>query len=135
MTEKSLFSKLPGANAVIEWFGREPKFHDAKISNIRLTQGQTSTITLHAWNMTNDRDAKGHYLTDKHATVGITFESVDIIELSDFDFGHSGIVFSLEISGSLEATEVRWTSSIGVEGRIIGRGVSLTVAPHQIADT
>lgn len=134
MTASSLFSQLPGASSVLAWFGREPKFHDAEISNIRLVQGEASTIMLHAWNMTTDKDANGHYITDKHATVWITFLTVDLIELSEFDFGQVGIVFSLEICGSLKKTEVKWTSSVGVEGRIVGSGVSLTVVPHEIAD-
>ncbi|UWP91175.1 immunity 50 family protein [Aliiroseovarius crassostreae] len=135
MTKTSLLSQLPGGNSVIEYFGREPKFHDAEITSIHLAQGAPSRITLHAWNTTNAIDSKGYFLTDKHALVEIEFLSIDRIELSDFDIGHTSIVFSLEFTGSLETTEVSWTSSVGAEGRIVGKGVSISISPRRTDGT
>lgn len=134
MNDTSLLSNVSGGKSVIDWFGREPNFHDAKIIGICLIQGKTSSISLHAWNTTDTVDTKGYFLTEKHATVKIDFEKVDLVELSDFDFEYDGIVYSLELSGSLASTEVSWTSSVGVEGRIKGSGVSISVSPHQTAD-
>ncbi|MCK0169947.1 hypothetical protein MWU53_02630 [Aliiroseovarius sp. S1123] len=131
----SLLSRLPGGSSVIEWFGQEPKFHDAEISDIQLAQGEPSRIILHAWNTTNAVDSKGYFLTDKHAFVEIEFQSIDLIELSNFDIGHTSIVFSLEFTGSLETTEVSWTSSVGAEGRIVGKGVSMSISPRRTDNT
>lgn len=134
MTEKSLLFQIPGGSSAIEWFGREPKFHDAEVLDIRLMQNAASSIRLLAWNNTDFVDEDGYFLTEKHAIVDIVFQAVDLIELSNFGDGHKGIVFSLEFTGSTQRTEVSWTSSVGVEGRIVGRGVSISVSPHQPAE-
>ena len=134
MSNIGLLSKLTGGKSVIDWFGREPNFHDAEILDICLKQGKKSFMSLHAWNTTGTVDAKGYFSTAKHATVKINFEKVALIELSDFDFEHVGIVYSFQFSGSPSSTEINWTSSIGVEGRIKGTGVSISVSPHLITD-
>ena len=135
MNEENLIVQLAGGNSVVDWFGRVPNFHDATIIGINLIQGEVSSLSLHAWNTTDTVDKAGFFVTEKHATVKIEFATIELIELADFDFDHVGVVSSLEFVGSEAATEVRWTSSVGVDGRIKGSGVTLSVSPHKATNS
>lgn len=127
MSEVSLFSQLSGGQDVIDWFGRIPRFHDAEILEIELKSGTPSFLRLHAWNMTDRVGENGYFVTERHAVIKIEIAKVLGIHLSEFHV--KGIVFGFEISGTLQRTELSWTSSYGAEGEIVGEGVSLSVLP------
>ncbi|UWP92259.1 hypothetical protein K3X13_14815 [Aliiroseovarius crassostreae] len=127
MSEVNLFSRLSGGPDVIEWFGRVPRFHDAQILDIELRLGTPSFLRLHAWNMTDRVGGNDYIVTEKHVVIKIEIDKVHGIHLSEFHV--KGIVFGFEINGTLQRTELSWTSSFGTEGEIVGEGVSLSVSP------
>lgn len=127
MNTETLLSNLPGGQAIIDWFGKTPEFHDAEILNINLVLGEASSMRIHAWNMTDQVDSEGYFVTDKHAVIVVSFASVQMINLKDFD--HEGIIFDLELTGTQSRTEVSWTSSYGAEGQIVGEGVEFALNP------
>ena len=75
---------LPGAENLIEWFGRWPSFHDAEILSIELNRLGASRIRIHVWNRLADVDTRGFYKHDKHCTVTFKLEQISDLELADF---------------------------------------------------
>lgn len=59
----------------------------------------------------------------------IEIEVAKTHEIRFSEFHVKGIIFRLEISGTLQRTELSLTSSYGADGMIIGEGVSLSVSP------
>src|SRR5437879_12661792 len=89
---------IPGADAVVSWFGRWPSFHDAEVLTVQLSRRGTSWIKLHAWNTsdkTYERDDKQFYGQDKHAV--ITFELDELVDLQLVDFGNQNVIQGLDI--------------------------------------
>lgn len=60
---------IPGAADVVRWFGYWPSFHDAEVLAVALHRSRSSIIEIHAFEMTSEVDARGHYVTTKHAIV------------------------------------------------------------------
>lgn len=77
--------------------------------------------------MTDKTDSEGHFATDKHAVVVVSFATVKAVHLEDFDL--NSIVFGLEFKGTLAKTEVSWTSSYGAKGTIVGEGLTFDLIP------
>ena len=127
MDTDTLMERVPGGPAVIDWFGRVPQFHDAELLKIELSSIRNSTVLIHAWNMTEVVGSDGHYLTDRHAVVTINLAEVSAINLSDFH--QTGIIFGLELTDLQSETQISWTSSYGVDGRIVAKEVSFELKP------
>ncbi|WP_425099516.1 hypothetical protein [Tropicibacter sp. S64] len=122
---------LPGAGAVIDWFGlgRMPRFHDAEVCEHDLETGRHGHLKLRTWRMTGRVDPKGFYITDRHAVVTLTFAQVTRLELEDAET--PGIVGSLTLSRLEDGSghRVVWDSSWGIWGSVEGQGLSLTLEP------
>ncbi|MDE1993821.1 MAG: hypothetical protein KGI75_15060 [Rhizobiaceae bacterium] len=71
MTVKSVLHEIPGGDAVVGWFGRTPRFHDAKLLEINFLNRATGLLRIHAWNMTSEVDADGYFILEKHAVVSL----------------------------------------------------------------
>jgi hypothetical protein len=128
MPSTSVLNDIPGGKSLIEWYGRVPRFHDAKLLEISFSRNAAGLLRIHAWNMTDEVDAKGYFVLDKHAIVTLTLEGISAINCIDFDM-IPGIIFDLEITKADEQFHVEWTSSYGVSGFIIARHARINLAP------
>jgi hypothetical protein len=123
-----------GGQALIDWFGHVPSFHDAEILEIALNSRGPSTLRLHTWRLTDEVDGRGFFVLDRHAVVTVTLTAVRRAAISNFDL--PGIISSLDISKIEIGTEytrtemgTQWTSSYGVEGTLTARGVRFDLQP------
>ncbi|TBZ49182.1 hypothetical protein [Rhizobium leguminosarum] len=112
---------------MLEWFGRVPRFHDAKLLEITFSSNGAGCC-VHAWNMTDEVDAKGYFVLDKHAIVTLTLEGVSAINCTDFDMV-PGIIFDLEITKEDEHFRVEWDASYGVTGLVTARHIQINLVP------
>jgi hypothetical protein len=87
---------LPGAQALIEWFGRRPSFHDAEVLSLSLDRTGTSCIRLHTWDLTGEVDAKGYYVHRNHVVVSFLLDDIRDLELAGFS--HQNVIFSLSVA-------------------------------------
>ncbi|MFS2179015.1 hypothetical protein ACVITL_002541 [Rhizobium pisi] len=127
MSSTSILHDIPGGKALLEWFGRVPRFHDAYLLEITFSNG-AGLLRIHAWNMTNEVDAKGYFILDKHAIVTLTLEGVSAINCIDFDMV-PGIIFGLEITKVDEHFRVEWDSSYGVDGFVTAKHMRIDLVP------
>jgi hypothetical protein len=128
MMTESILHEMPGGKALFDWFGRKPRFHDAELLEITFSGGGSGLMRIHAWNMTNEVDARGYFVLDKHAVVILALDGVSLIHCSDFDMA-PGIIFELEITKEGEQFRIEWDSSYGVNGFVVAKRMEISLAP------
>jgi hypothetical protein len=128
MTEPINVRELPGGAAIVDWFGRMPRFHDANLLGLSLVPGGESVLTLHAWDTTDQIDDGGFFVLSRHAVVKIRMTDVTAASLSDFHM-FPAIIFDLELTRSGDLFNLTWTSSYGVEGSIWAGALAFELAP------
>lgn len=119
---------IPGGEALVEWFGRVPCFHDAELLEVTFSSKGAGLLRIHAWNMTDEVDAKGYFVLDKHAMVTLALDGVSAINCADFDMV-PGIIFDLEITKVDEQFRIEWSSSYGVAGFVTARHMVINLEP------
>jgi hypothetical protein len=125
---KSKLLDIPGGDALVEWFGRVPRFHDAELLEINVSGKGAGLLRIQAWNMTDEVDTKGYFVLDKHATVTLALEGVSAINCVDFDM-MPAIIFDFEITKVDEKYRIEWSTSYGVAGFINAKHVRISLVP------
>jgi hypothetical protein len=131
MNMKTTVVDLPGGQELVDWFGCIPHFHDAYLLDVNLSSKGESIIRIHAFRMTNEVDAKGYYVLDRHVVVTITLATVTHVALAEFDL--PGIISDLSFSIVEDSTELAWTGSYGIEGTIRAKQVRFDFVPGKPA--
>lgn len=80
-TDAKLFRSLPGGDAIVDWFGYVPSFHDAELLELKIAP-EAVVIRLHVFRMTNETDPDGYFLRDRHASVTLRLEDVTALRLT-----------------------------------------------------
>ncbi len=128
MTDEAILHDIPGGKALLDWFGRVPRFHDANLLEITLNSKGLSVLRIHTWQMTNKVDARGYIELDKHVVVTITLEEVMDITLAEFNL--PGIIFELDVTQADEGMQLAWSGSYGVAGTFARRKYGSTCNPE-----
>ena len=123
VAEADAFEEIEGAQALIDWFGFVPTFHDAKLLDIELFSNRSGRLRLHAFRMTDEVDDDGYYVLDRHVLVTLTLGEVRAISLDYFEL--TGIVSRLRITKSGKRYRVEWQSSYGVDGAIVAKNLRI----------
>jgi hypothetical protein len=127
MTSHSILQGIPGGAALFDWFGRVPRFHDAKLLEIALSSNKPSTLRIHAWEITDQVDPQGYFVLDKNVVVTITLHRVMRVALSDFSL--PAIIGFFEITKTESGYQLAWDVSYGVEGSIAAEQLSIELSP------
>jgi hypothetical protein len=117
---------IPGGRLLHEWFGRTPSFHDAELLEINFSGKGAGLLRIHAWNMTDEVDAKGHFVLDKHAIVTFALEDVSAIIFEDFD-KVPGVIYDLKITKMGDHFRIEWGASYGVAGSVTAKHIGITL--------
>jgi hypothetical protein len=78
--DRDLFASLPGGQAVIDWFGFCPDFHDGTVERLELSGGN-AVLAIRAFRMTSKVDAEGYFVPDRHALVTLHMRGVTGLKL------------------------------------------------------
>jgi hypothetical protein len=138
-TEPELFASLPGASAILDWFGFVPSFHDAKLAGIDIGLG-TATIKIDTFRMTSEVDERGYFVLDRHAQVTIAIGKVSGLILqgeAQSIIAQLGIRRISEDRSGFDTCEgpragdfeISFETNYGLEGSIFGREIVLGLAP------
>jgi hypothetical protein len=116
---------LHGSNAVMQWFGGWPSFHDAEIISMNLARTGQSILRVYP------------YYPDKPATVNFVFEEITDLELADFS--GQNVISSLGIEEVIDQTKekaIRLTMSpcYGLAGRIDAKRLRVELLPGESPD-
>ncbi len=75
--------EVPGSEAVREWFGVWPGFHDGEVISLNLSRRAESVLRIYP------------YFPEKPATVEFLLEEITDLELADFS--HQNVLGSLQV--------------------------------------
>jgi len=117
---------IPGAQALFDWFGYWPSFHDSEVLGVELNRRGSSKIRVHAFGVTGAVDSNDLYVCEKHCTVTMVLDDVSGVELADFN--HQNVISSLKISRENNEFILMLASSYGVAGSIRARSVRIEIA-------
>ena len=83
--------------AVVNFFGHWPSFHDANVLAYESVAGAASiSLTLHTWLITDQVDAKGYFVLRNRALVSFRLGGLHDVQMDTFRSGN--ILFGLEVS-------------------------------------
>jgi len=127
MTSELTLQEIPGGSALLGWFNRVPRFHDAKLLEIVLSSKGSNALRIHAWQITDRVDKAGNFILDRNVIVTITLSEVTRIALNDFNL--PAIIGSLEIDKVDAEYRIAWDVAYGVEGCIHAKGLRFDLVP------
>jgi hypothetical protein len=126
----AIISDIPGGPELLQWFaGRLPQFHDAEVLSLVLDRnGASAILKVHAFEMTSDLDARGHFIFMRHVVVGFNLSRIGSMELDGFN--HQNVLDSLLISRVGDG-EIRLDLEpiFGLGGYIQAREMEITMEP------
>ena len=126
------FAELDGAEAFCRWFGTEaPYFHDAKVESLVLRHGEETRLRIHAFRMTDQVDAAGYFVLEKHVLLTFVLRDVSVVQLEAFDQGAT--LMGLTVLRDETGVTLDLDPVIGVGGQISARHCRVEFAPHEIA--
>lgn len=121
---------IPGGPELLQWFaGRMPSFHDAEVLSLALDRDAASAILrVHAFQMTSELDARGHYICTRHVVVVFKLSWIGSMELDGFN--HQNALEGLKVSRTDDG-EVRFDleAAYGLGGFIQAREVEIGIEP------
>ena len=123
---------VQGADAVVRWFGKWPSFHDAEVLQVDLQRDGRSSVRLHAFRMTQEVDASGHFILDLHAMVTFWLEGVSALELADFS--GQNVIFGLALEPIPKGFRLALSPCFGIAGYIEAAKVSISLEPGKPAE-
>lgn len=116
-------ARIANAEAVRQFFGHWPSFHDAEISKVTFEANPgywpSATFTINACAMT--KEEHDGLKTVKHCA--IEFQFIDIQELEFDSFSHQNVIFDLVIEESGSNLKCTFNSSVGLDALIVAREV------------
>jgi hypothetical protein len=118
---------LPGAQALIEWFGRRPSFHGAEILSLSLDRTGASCIRLHTWDLTSEVDAKGYYVLRNHVVVSFLLDDISDLELAGFS--HQNVIFSRSVARLKYGFQLCLDLCYGLAGTLNARTIRVEFEP------
>ena len=123
--DKSAVSELTGVDAVTQWFGGWPSFHDAEVISILLARKGESVLRVYP------------YHPQKPATVDFILEDVTDVELDDFSC--QNVINSLGVEKATDQNGDRVYRVIlapcyGVAGRIDAKSLRVELSAGKSPD-
>ena len=109
---------ISGSEAVVQWFGRWPDFHDAEVVSLALIRDGESLLRIYP------------YYPAKPAMVDFILEQVTDLELADFSV--QNVISSLSVEGRTDqtgeaATRIILGPCFGLQGWIDAKRVRVQV--------
>ena len=119
-------------DAVVNFYGYWPSFHDSNVPEYRAPTLNDPSLefTLHTWQMTNEVDAKGYFVLQKHALVKFYFDGLTSVQMDEF--GANNILFDVSFMKTDIDTEfsVELNSVMAMPGSFNARnGAVVSVIP------
>ena len=125
---------IPGAAAVVAWFGHWPTFHDAEVLSILLDRSGESRIAMHVFEKTSDVDSSGRYILTNHAAVtfcleGFPQDQQGITNIRIEFFNHQNVLSGATVTKTAEGYELALEGIYGVDGSFHSERMSVKLEP------
>jgi hypothetical protein len=117
---------IPGADAVIAWFGHWPSFHDAEVLSIHINRDGLSLIRIHTWNVSTRVDRTGQFMREREAILVFEFAGIKSLRLQGEDADRQNLVHD----EGIERTEQGYRFGFAPAGRLAGELTVEQIAVH-----
>ena len=119
---------IPGAAALLDWFGRWPSFHNAEMLSLGLHRSAPSKLRLCTFEVTGQLHPDGSYLLFKPLVVVFTLEGVSHLDLNGFSPQNviAGLTLEQLPSGCYRLT---LENCYGLSGSLLANHVSVHIEP------
>jgi hypothetical protein len=119
-------NNIPGWEAIVDWFGYSPNFHDAEVVSVDLRRSpEPSSVRIHAWRTNSDLTESGHYRQDRHALVTFTITGVAALKLEGWN--HQNVLSELWIDQADDCYILHLPDIHGVDGEIHAASISIEI--------
>ena len=123
--DKNVILNVAGVEAVMQWFGSWPSFHDVEVVSIFLARKKESVLRVYP------------YHPQRPATVDFVLEDVTDVELNDFScqnvINGLGVEMATNQNGDI-VYRVILTPCFGVKGRIDAKSLRVELLPGKSPD-
>jgi hypothetical protein len=126
-------ASIPGANEVIAWFGYWPSFHDAEVTLIELARSDPSRVDVHAFESTEEINAKGQYVSRNHAVVSFLVGGIQELTLTGFN--HQNVLSGLRLARVEEGYQLTLEGCYGIDGVITAESLRIALRPSVPPDS
>lgn len=125
--DEEVFREINGADALVEWFGYWPSFHDGKVLSIDHQNSRSMRMRIHTWELTREVDEKGFFKTRKNVVV--TFGISDIRQLQFEHFGVPNTLVELEVTRAEGGLRLLLNDVCDGTGEIVAGAVRIDLEP------
>jgi hypothetical protein len=126
------WDRVEGFQALAEWFGGTPGFHDGYMLALKFDFPAEAIFTVHAWRMTDRVNESGHFETERDFVATIRMSSLSEVHF-ETDYDGPGIVGSLAVFEHDDQLELRIHSVLGAGGYIRAKLASVSFDPGKPA--
>lgn len=120
-------SEVEGADALFEWFGYWPDFHDAEVLDIYLTRSGTSRVRIHCFHTSDKVGTDGCYITVKHVVVAFLLEGLKTIQLDGFNA--QNVVAEVALNRTEEGLQLLLEPCYGLAGSLTAERIRIELEP------
>lgn len=107
MEEVDVSWRIKNSRRITDIFGYWPAFHDAEVRSVSLVSASgvpsekekdfpSLELKVHLWEMTDEVDASGYFVTTKHTLATLRFLEIDELHLVGFNFQNAIFALSIE---------------------------------------
>ena len=121
---------IPGWQAVVDWFGYSPNFHDAEVVSVELRRDpEASYVRVHAWRTNSDTTEQGHYRQDRHALVSYSLKGITSLAMNGWN--HQNVLSQLWVDRSENGYVLHLPEIYGVDGEIAAAEITVSIEPFR----
>ena len=120
-------TEVDGADALFDWFGYWPDFHDAEILSVTLDRSGSSSVRIHTWETTDEVDSQGYYVWRKHLIVCFLLDDISDVELNGFS--SQNVISSARVVKSNGAFLLQLSPCYGLAGSITAARLRILIEP------
>ena len=121
--------EIPGADAVVAWFGQWPSFHDAEILSVHINRGGRSVMRIHTWNLSTRVDKTGHFVREREAILAFEFVGIKRLGLQGEDADSQNVIQGLVIERTEQGYRLELGPCYGIAGEMIVEQLAVHVEP------
>src|SRR5271169_2744095 len=125
--------EVPGADALFQWFGYWPDFHDAEVLEIDLNRSGSSRVRVHTFHVSDQVGKDGCYVCVKHVVVSFLLEGLKTVQLAGFN--NQNVVSEVALMRTDGGFQLFLEPCYGAEGSLTAERIRIEMEPGTPLDS
>jgi hypothetical protein len=118
---------IPGADAVIAWFGHWPSFQDAEVLSIHINRDGLSLIRIHTWNVSTRLDRAGQFMREREAILVFELAGIKSLRLQGEEVDRQNLAHGNGIERTEQGYRFGFAPSRGLAGELTVEQIAVHV--------